>query len=209
MKRRAKRDLGVLVGAVAILAGVVFFNGQVNRKALAAEMDKIRRAAEKQRREEGFEVVSWDLMRKTKGSLKKGGTFAEELHPLHGQNVNMMGFMVPNEQFRDVTEFWFLPLPIECYFCLIPPEKDVMLVQMEEGKTVQIYDEVVMVNGTFNLHEGPGVKFFYSLTDALVAAGEPGAELNRKYISPEHMAPQHAPKEGDMLPPVDRSSPKD
>jgi hypothetical protein len=206
MKRRAKRDLGILVGVLLILGGIVAFNGQVGRARLASEMDKWRRDVEKQRREEGVELLSWDMLRKTKGTLRKGGTFADELYPHHEKHANIMGFMVPQEQFRDVTEFMFLPLPIECYFCQIPPEKDVMLVRLREGEVAQIYEEPVLVTGVFNLNEGPDVKYFYTMTDASLISGEIGGELNRRKIDPEHMAPEHRINEDDMLAPVDRAS---
>lgn len=204
MKRRAKRDLGILLGVVIILGVVVFFNGQVGRMRLAEEMDKWRREVEKERREEGLHILSWDLMKKTKGTLRKGGTFVEDLNPYHQKPVNLIGFMVPQEQFRDVTEFLFLPLPIECYFCAIPPENEVMLVRLREGEIAQIYDEPMLVNGIFNLHEGPGVKYFYSITDAGFGPGEAGGDLNIRKIDPEHMAPKHTIKEEDMLAPVER-----
>ena len=65
MKRRTKRDLGILVGVIVILAGIVLFNSTINRSALATEMEKWRTAVEEERLAEGLNVLDWDLMRAT------------------------------------------------------------------------------------------------------------------------------------------------
>jgi hypothetical protein len=44
--------------------------------------------------------------------------------------------------------------------------RDVVLVQMEKDKTVDIVTEPVVVSGTLALNEGPGTKFFYVVKDA-------------------------------------------
>ena len=59
----------------------------------------------------------------------------------------MIGFMVPMETFIDVEEFMMLPIPIECYFCAMPPSKDVLYVKLQEGETQQIFSEPVLVLG--------------------------------------------------------------
>lgn len=191
MRRRAKRDMSILGGVVVILGSVIFFNGQMTRMNSADEYDNWRREAEQAKRNEGFELLSWDLLRKTKGSLRKGGKYAEELFEHNQQHVNLMGYMVPEESFRDVTEFLFLPLPIECYFCQIPPARDVMHVTLKEGETAQIYEEPVLVNGTFNVHEDPGVKYFYSITEASLGPGDIDGALNRRQMNPDHLIPNH------------------
>ena len=208
MRRRAKRDLGILVGAIAILGVIVFFNGQMGRSRLVDEMESWRQDAEKQRTEDGLDLLSWNIMRQTKGTLRKGGSFHEELYLRDQQPVNLMGYMVPQEQFRDVTEFLFLPLPIECYYCQIPPERDVMLVRLKEGLIAQIYEEPVLVNGSFNLHEGPGVKYFYTITEAAFGPGEIDGTLNRRRLDPKHFIPDHEPTD-DLRPAIPRSFSKD
>lgn len=201
MKRRTKRDLGILFGAAAILGSVVFFNITINRTTLAAEMDKLRRQVEGQRRQEGLNLLSWTLVRTTKGSPKRGGTFHEDLKAFDGRHVNIIGFMVPQEQFRDVTEFLLLPLPIECYFCQMPPARDVMLVQLKAGETTPIFEEPVLINGVLNIHEGPGNKFLYSIKEAKLGPGEMGGGLSKKRLELQHMLPKHEQDPANMLDP--------
>lgn len=201
MKRRTRRDIGILLGVVVILGSIVFFNMTLNRTSLANEMDRWRRSVESQRRADGMDLLSWSLMRKTKGSLRKGGTFDAELKVYHQEPVNLMGFMVPEEQFRQVTEFLLLPLPIECYFCQIPPARDVMLVQLAEGETADIYEEPILVHGTLSIHEEAGAKFFYRLKDATLGPGEMDGSLSRRKLKLQHMLPKHEQDPADMLEP--------
>lgn len=200
MKRRTKRELGLLIGAILILAGIVFFNTQLKRGGLAEEMDRLRRQVEAKRAEEGLGLLSWGLVRQTRGSLRGGGTYAEELRLIDGQPVNLIGFMVPQEQFRDVTEFLLLPIPIECYFCQSPPPRDVMLIQLAQGETANIYKEPILINGILNIHEGPNAKFFYSIQEAELGVGDTDGELTKRSLELQHMLPQHEPDPNDLLP---------
>lgn len=208
MRRRTKRDLGIFLGVIALIGGVAFFNAQIQRGNLAAEMEALRTSLENARRAEGTRLLDWHYIRATKGSLRGGGEFHDRLHEVNGQIVNLLGFMVPQEEFRNVTEFLLLPIPIECYFCAMPPDRDVMLVQLAEGETAQIYEEPVMINGRFTLHEGPGQRFYYSMQNALVAPAEQGGELTRKRLEIEHMAPEHE-RDPSMLLPGISEEPKD
>lgn len=191
MRQRAKRDLIAIVGVILVLALVIFVNYNFNRGALAAAKDKERRHWESVRAESGMEILRWRHMRDTTGSLRHGANFTEELMKWNNKQVNLIGFMVPENEFRDIKDFILLPLPIECYFCGRPPVQDVMNIQMEEGKTTMLAEEPVLVNGVLRLHEGPDQKYFYSITQAQVVAAEEGTTLQRRYIEPEHMLPQH------------------
>lgn len=191
MRRRTKRDLGILAGALVIIGAVVFFNSQVQRTALAAEMTQWRLRVEAERRGMGLQLLNWNIIQATKGSLSGGGRFHPDLVAYNGQTVNLIGFMVPGEQFREVTDFLLLPMPIECYFCQIPPARDVFHVRLREGETADIYKEPVLISGILTIHEGPGVKFFYTIEEATLGPGEMGGPLNKRPLKVEHMLPQH------------------
>jgi len=66
----------------------------------------------------GFEILSWNLMRKTKGGFWTGPTFHDDLKPYNGDVVNVVGYMVPENQFRNVTQFLFLHYVLLLPFCL-------------------------------------------------------------------------------------------
>lgn len=200
MKRRTKRDILIFLGVIAFIGGIAFANSQLRRQGLAEQFEDLRQRLEQARVEQGIELLRWNVVRKTKGSLQGGGKFTDELMAYNGQVVHMIGFMVPQEQFRDVTNFLMLPIPIECYFCAMPPSRDVLFVQLREGETAQIYKEPVLISGTFTVHQGEGVKFFYSLRNATFKAAEEGGELTKRRIQLQHMIPNHERDSDKLLP---------
>ena len=223
MRRRVVRDLGTITGIAVILAGVVGLNIYYRLGGLQAKFTAIRKAAEISTAKQGVDLLDWELLQKTKGSLRSGPTFDKDLvaRAKEGRRSNLMGFMTPIDQFRDVSHFMLLPMPIECYFCRMPPMRDVMLVRMAEGEITQIVEEPVLITGGLNLHEGPKQKFFYSMTNSGMRAGNSGEKLTMKSIPAEHrtqgykeggklMQEQDAagggPPDGELLPGVDAES---
>jgi len=195
VRQRTKRDLIAILGVVVVLIAVFLVNDTFNRGALAAQKDKERRHWEGERAKSGMEILRWRHMRDTTGTLRSGPTFTEELKQWDNKQVNLVGFMVPENEFRNIKEFMLLPLPIECYFCKRPPMHDVMHVVMEEGESTNLWEQPVLINGVLRLHEGTGNKYFYSIEHAALAPAEEGAALERRYIDPEHMLPQHTQEE--------------
>jgi hypothetical protein len=204
---RTKRELLVGLGVIAILASIALANSAYQRGDLSVRMDKYRRQIESGRQKEGLDLLSWDLLRKTTGTVAKGPTFAKDLLGKDKQPVDIVGFMVPLEQFRNMTEFLLLPLPIECYFCQMPPMRDVMVVEMAEGKNTNVVKEPVLINGELTLNQGPGTRFFYSIKNAKMGPGKRDAKLTPKSISQQHMIPGHQPKEENLLPPMNLPKP--
>jgi hypothetical protein len=181
----------MVTGVVAVVIGGLFVNYFFTMTGAARQYGEWRMAIEKERREGGFEVMDWGLLQKSKGTMRSGATYAEELTPFDGEITNFIGFMVPLEQFRNVTEFMLLPLPIECYFCQRPPARDVLFVKLAEGEESNLFKEPVLLTGRFVLNPGEKVKYFYRLEDAYLGAGKKGGELTQKRVGAEHMAPSH------------------
>ena len=198
MKKRTKRDMGVFLALIALVGGVAFANAQFRRGDLAEKYERLREGLEAGHLQEGMNLLPFGLLRKTKGSLHRGGTFAAELFDYNDQPTHMIGFMVPLETFINVTDFMMLPIPIECYFCAMPPSRDVLYVQLQEGERAQIFSEPVLILGTFKVHEGPDQKYFYSLEDATIKAAEDGGELTRRRQLLQHMLPVHE-RDPDLL----------
>lgn len=221
MRRRVVRDLGTIIGIVVILAGIVGVNFYMRLEGLQEKYDKIRRSYEQKATESGTQLLDWELLRKTKGSLRSGPKFDEELRPIAGQTVNLMGFMTPIDQFRNATHFMLLPLPIECYFCQAPPMRDVMLVRMAEGEHVNLVEEPVLISGNLVLNENNGEKFFYTLENASRATmgdttekryttqhRQEGQTMGRDLLSvDDHAGQQDAPQQEQLLPPVEMPKP--
>lgn len=189
LRRRVKRDITMVAGVAGILFAIVAINYGTGLGQAIAKFEAIRTAAEDEQAKQGVQLLSWKLMRATKGSLRAGGEFDPELTAKDNTFVELVGFMVPLEQFNNATEFLLLPLPLECYFCGIPPARDVMLVKLAEGTTTKLWEDPVLCGGTLQLHREPGAKFFYTLDNATVAKGEV-----RKQVKEEHTVSGHEPQ---------------
>ena len=207
MRRRVKRDLTLIAGVVLVLAIVIVLNYSSGVAKLAAKFEAIRTEIEEKQVAQGTELLSWKLMRATKGSLSAGGQFDPALLAKDGQNVNLIAFMVPFEQFNHMTEFLILPLPIECYFCQIPPARDIIYVKMKEGTNTKLFEEPVLLSGTLKIHQEAGTKFFYSLDNASLSPAEAGKKLTPKKLKEEHTVPKHEAT-GNLDPGFDPYAPK-
>jgi len=123
-------------------------------------------------------------MRKNRGYYRTGATFAEEIQKLDGRLVNLVGFMSPINQFRNVTHFMLLPVPLTCYFCEMPPMRDVVEVHLQAP--ANIVNEPVLVGGRFRLHPGPKQPFFYTIEDAKWNEAVTDEGLTDQDTTPEH-----------------------
>lgn len=187
MKRRAKRDLGTLVGVVAILAGVVFVNGWLRRDEMRGHYEKMRAAFEAKHRGEGVSIIEWKELHRVTGRRATGAKFPDSLKEKDGRLVNICGFMSPIDQFKNVTEFMLLPVPMTCYFCDAPPMRDIIEVKLD--KPADIVNEPVLIGGRLELHEGPRPLFFYTIKDAKwneAVRDEDLDELTEKAIGQDH-----------------------
>ena len=191
----------MVAGVVIILIVIVVVNYGSNVAKLASKFEAIRKAVEEKQSSHGVDFLSWKLMRATTGSLRSGGQFVPDLVAKDGQQVNIIGFMVPFEQFNHMTEFLVLPLPIQCYFCQILPARDVMFVKMKEGTDTKLYDNVMLLSGTLRLHKEAGTKFYYSLEDTSVTFADDVGKLPTT-VKQEHTVPNHQ-SSGDLEPAFD------
>lgn len=199
MRPRAKRDLSILFVVVVVLGAGAFVNYNMRRGDLAEKMVKWRQEVEEEREGRGLELLDWSLVQKTKGTYWSGPTFHDELLPKNGQRIDIVGFMVPLEEFRQVTTFLLLPMPLECYFCQRPPMRDIVLVTLDESeRKVDIYNEPVVINGDLRLNEGPKQKYFYTLEHAKMGPGEIDGTLTKRHIPEEHRIPKHEPTSTDL-----------
>lgn len=202
MRSRVKRDLIALAGVILVVATIAFMNYNLNRGQLWEKYENMRMDAERKRGTMGLTLLPWKELMETKGSLRSGAQFTEKVQELDNTHVDLMAFMVPLNQFRDMTEFIVLPVPIECYFCRMPPASDVVYVQMKDGETVDyVYNEPVLINGLMTIHGEAGTKFFYRIEQATLGPGDPSKPLTQKDIPEEHMqAPSQHKKEEDLDP---------
>ena len=209
MRKRTIRDLGTLLGVAVILALLVTVNIMWQLGGRRARAIAWREAVEKHQIADGVDLLNWDLLQETKGTKRKGATFSEELVPLDESVINVVGYMVPIDQFRKVSHFMLLPMPLNCYFCEAPPMRDIVLVELQEDKLVDLVEEPVLIGGQLILNEGPNPMFYYDVQTAVLGVAEKDGVLNKMIIDEEHKqhmmeksieeVMQDEDKEGTML----------
>lgn len=160
---------------------------------------KFRQAVEQAKAAEGVDLMKWELIQSTKGTIRKGATFNEELQKFNGKPINLVGYMVPINQFRNVDNFMLLPMPLDCYFCQSPPMRDIILVKMKPGLRVDLAQEPVLIGGELILNEGTNQPFFYTLDYANLGPALEGEILSRKKITEEHLEHMKAVTVQEML----------
>lgn len=202
MRRKAKRDLIMIFGVAVVLSVVVFANATFQRNDLWTFYEDKRIEAELERSTgpDRISILPWELLQRTKGTVRKGATYHEELHAKGGQTIHIMGYMQPLNEFREMSEFMMLPVPIECYFCRRPPLRDIVLVHLRDGEEkARLVKEPMLVRGVLALNKEPGSQFFYTIDDATIESGKKGAAPTNRYLSTEHMIPDHEPAETELL----------
>lgn len=184
MRKRSKRDLLTLLGLVLIIVGVIGANGYMRRAGLREHFEQIRAALEKKHRDEGVKLLDWKELHDVVGNRRTGATFPESLKEKDGHLVNIVGFMSAIDQFRNVSEFMLLPVPITCFFCEAPPMRDIIEVKLE--KPANMINEPVLVGGRLRLHEGERPLFFYTIEDAKWNEAVSDEESTEKVIDQQH-----------------------
>ena len=191
MRRRAKRDLAILIGIVLVIVIAFSANYFVSLGKNVSLFTKMREDAEKQRAARGYDLLSWKTITATEWSRANGPVFTGELKSRNDTPVDLVGFMVPIDRYRDMTDFILLPLPIECYFCQTPPRAHVVLVQMAEGKKTNRFKEPVLISGRLKLQDSNKAKFYYVIEEAELLSGSENGKLTEERINMQHFAPDH------------------
>lgn len=205
MRRRTVRDLGTIGGVLVILLVLVSANTYFGLEQRRDRAIKFRKAVEAAKTAEGVDLMDWELFQATKGTIRKGATYVDDLVKLDEMPVNLVGYMVPINQFRNVDNFMLLPMPLDCYFCEAPPMRDIIMVIMKPGETVDLAEEPVLIGGQLHLNEGKNQQFFYTIDYANLGPALTGEILTRKRISEEHREHMRATTIQEMLSEEDKS----
>jgi hypothetical protein len=192
VRRRVVREIGTISGIVLILGVVVLTAGFFRRSTSWEKFERIRKVAEAAQREGGVDLLGWDVLQATKGTYRSGPSFQDALKARDGSPVHIIGYQVPDEEFRAMHEFMLLPVPIECYFCESPPMRDVVYVRMKEGTTADLVNEPILINGILRLHDAPKSDYFYVIEDAAWGKADESQRLTPKYVPQEHRLGGHA-----------------
>jgi hypothetical protein len=205
VRRRTVRDLGTIAGVLVILLVLVSANTYFGLEQRRDKAIKFRKAVEAAKIAEGVDLVNWELFQATKGSIRKGATYVEDLQKIDEMPVNIVGYMVPINQFRSVDNFMLLPMPLDCYFCESPPMRDIIMIQLKPGEVVDLAEEPVLIGGQLHLNEGTNQKFFYTIDYAVLGPALETEILTRKRISEEHREHMRANDLQDVLSEEDKA----
>ncbi len=95
-----------------------------------------------------FELLkSWTYIEKQRTPIP------DSIRKLDGQTVEMTGYMMPLSEVKNITQFVLVPFLWGCCYGQPPAVNHIMVVNMPEGQTSNVYNDQVRVRGTFHVGE--------------------------------------------------------
>jgi hypothetical protein len=72
---------------------------------------------------------------------------------LDKKNIEMVGFMMPLTEVKNITQFLLVPSLWGCCYGQPPAVNHIVVVKMPPGQTTKFYDDVIRIRGEFNVGE--------------------------------------------------------
>ena len=72
---------------------------------------------------------------------------------LDKKNIEMVGFMMPLTEVKNITQFLLVPALWGCCYGQPPAVNHIVVVKMPPGQTTKFYDDVIRIRGEFNVGE--------------------------------------------------------
>ena len=82
---------------------------------------------------------------------------------LDGRDVEMVGFMMPLTEVKDITEFLLVPSLWGCCYGQPPAVNHIVVVRMPKGQTAKFFNDVIRVRGRFSVGETKEGRYLVSL----------------------------------------------
>ncbi len=196
MRQRNRRRLGIVIGIVLVCVAIPVAGRLAMTVPALVNLFRSpprvppREGAEKALIERGESVLRYGCIVETTGHRRTGAKFTDELKAWDGKEVQVVGYMVPLDQFDEMERFVLLPLPVHCLKCRPPPQRDMVLVELLEP--ARIVNEPVLVSGTLSLTDDAGQPFWYRITSARWRAPREGEGLTGRVVQEGH---RHVPAE--------------
>jgi hypothetical protein len=99
-----------------------------------------------------YKELSFDLLRSWT-YVEGKSTIPAEILAYEGQPVEMLGYMVPLTQSKEITQFVLMPYLFGCCFGGKPAPNHMVLVQMVGGTSAQFVRKTIYARGTFHCGE--------------------------------------------------------
>ncbi|MFO0967760.1 MAG: tetratricopeptide repeat protein [Gemmataceae bacterium] len=121
---------------------------------------------------DGVNDLPWPLVQETTVDKRFRPTFPRYLKDLDGKQVRLVGFMQPLRAETDLNAFLFIEYPVGCWFCEMPETTSIVLIELEEGQTVNYQRGLLRVIGRLKLNPSDPEDFLYTIRKARIAAAD-------------------------------------
>jgi len=150
-KRRRLPGAVVGVGALILLPALVSLIQARLLKEKSLKLD-LAQAASAEHGNSKYEELTFNTL--------KNWTYIEGktalpgfIKSLDGKNVEMVGFMMPLTQVKEISEFLLVPSLWGCCYGQPPAVNHIVVVRMRQGHLTKFFNDVVRVRGRFSCGE--------------------------------------------------------
>jgi hypothetical protein len=171
-------NLTTAIGVLLVVAAIVVLNHMRHASSRDTSFEDALAAVVESEKEQGSNVLEWDLIQRTKGDFESGPVYPKDLYNYEGEEVTICGYLLPLDgdgRLTPSTTVLILPMP---YGPMLPREqapegkrdiyiREAVLGLMREDQQLRPKGrQAVPLTGTLVLHEGPGRHLFYILAGA-------------------------------------------
>jgi hypothetical protein len=152
----ARKPLRHTVIALALLlaTGVIVAVQQhvLAKKTLKLGLAQAAGIANGDRSETGYSKLTFETLKSW--TYVAGKTpFPPHIKALDGQNVEMLGFMMPLTEIQNIKEFVLMPTLFGCCYGQPPAPNHMVMVKLPAGRTTKFCSNPVRVRGEFHVGE--------------------------------------------------------
>ncbi len=120
----------------------------------------------------GINPLPWTVLTDTALDRQYKPTFPDYVKELDDKQVELIGYMQPLGSDLDCAAFMLVENPIGCWFCEMPTMTGIVLVEMQEGKTLKYTRGSLRVTGKLTLNATDPERFLFIVGDAKAVEGE-------------------------------------
>ncbi len=114
----------------------------------------------------GVNALPWTVFTDTPLDRQYRPTFSDYLKELDGKQVELTGYMQPLASDLNCAAFMFVENPVGCWFCEMPGMTGIVLVELEEGKTLRYTRGSLRVTGKLTLNGTNPERFLFVVENA-------------------------------------------
>src|SRR5262249_50468014 len=95
----------------------------------------------------GLNMLPWPVLAETTIGRPFQPTFADHVKKLNGKRVYITGFIQPIGDDLEMSQFMLIEYPVGCWFCEVPEPTGIILVELEQNRTVKLTRDLVKIEG--------------------------------------------------------------